>query len=282
MHNSRTKNNETVTDFITNLEPNVGTPERVLSSIGGGALIAYGLKRGDTLGVLATILGGGLAFRGVSGHCHAYDAMNIDTSAETEKSYNFTGGNKGSKNKSPYSHGLLTSKIHVTKSLTINKSATELYQYWRDFENFPKFMAHLESVTKTDEKRSHWKAVAPLGMTVEWDAEITSEIENERIGWKSVEGADVPNSGVVQFRPTANRGTEVRVTLTYEPPAGQLGALVAKLFGEEPSQQVYGDLYRFKSLMETGEIITVEGQTSGRGRDYQESAAKAKAAKATA
>ncbi|HEV8157819.1 MAG TPA: SRPBCC family protein, partial [Pyrinomonadaceae bacterium] len=136
--------------------------------------------------------------------------------------------------------------------------------FWRNFENLPKFMAHLESVKTTDGNKSHWVAKAPMGTTVEWDAEITSEQENERIGWKSLEGADIPNSGVVEFKPTTNRGTEVKVTLTYEAPGGALGAMFAKLFGEEPSQQVYGDLYRFKSLMESGEVITVEGQSSGR------------------
>jgi uncharacterized membrane protein len=125
-------------------------------------------------------------------------------------------------------------------------------------------MSHLESVTVIDNKRSHWVAKAPLGTTVEWDAEITSERENERLGWKSVEGSEIVNSGVVEFRPTQDRGTELVVTLTYEPPAGKLGSLIAKLFGEEPNQQVADDLRRFKSLMETGTIMTVEGQPSGR------------------
>lgn len=276
--------NESITDYLTNMETNVGTPERFLSAVGGGMLLSYGIKRADTLGVLLSLAGAGLAFRGVSGHCHAYEALNIDTSdgatgSETNQSRALIGGRR--KQKSPYGKGWLPSgKIHVTKSLTINKSPAELYEYWHNFENFPHFMAHLESVKVIDEKRSHWKATAPLGMTVEWDAEITSDVPNERIGWKSTDNADIANSGVVEFRPTVDRGTEVRVTLTYEPPAGELGAIVASLFGEEPSQQVYGDLYRFKSLMEAGEIITVEGQTSGRGRDYQEPAAKAKAAQA--
>ncbi len=159
---------------------------------------------------------------------------------------------------------MLSGKVHVTKSLTINKSSAELYKFWRNFENLPQFMEHLESVKNTGEKTSHWKAKAPLGQSVEWDAEVTSDIENVRIGWKSLEGSDIPNSGVVEFLPTTNRGTEVKVVMTYEAPGGAFGAMFAKLFGEEPSQQVYGDLYRFKSLMESGEVITVEGQTSGR------------------
>lgn len=254
--------NESLSDFLTNLENNVGTPERVLSSIGGGALLLYGIRRGGVLGVLASVVGGSLALRGVTGHCHAYQALEIDTSDQS--------GNQAS----PFHKGLLTSKIHVKQSVTINKSPAELYQFWHNFENLPKFMTHLESVTTSDEKRSHWKAKAPLGTTVEWDAEVTSDVENERIGWKSVEGSEIPNSGVVEFRPTTNRGTELRVVLTYEPPAGQLGALVAKLFGEEPNGQVREDLRRFKQLMESGAIMTVDGQTSGRLKDQLKAKSK--------
>lgn len=266
MDNSKTKN-ESITDFLTNLENNVGTPERLLSSVGGGALLLYGIRRGGVLGILASVVGGGLALRGVTGHCHAYSALNIDTAEKGD-------------NASPFHKGLLATKIHVTKSITINKSPAELYQFWHNFENLPQFMTHLESVTVTDEKRSHWKAKAPLGTTVEWDAEVTSDIENERIGWKSIEGSEIPNSGVVEFRPTANRGTELKVVLTYEPPAGQLGALVAKLFGEEPNQQVREDLRRFKQLMESGTIMTVDGQTSGRLKDRTQTQAKSQSASA--
>ncbi len=249
--NSQAEKNS-LTELLTNFDTNVGNTERVASAVGGGALIAVGLKQGGVLGAALAIVGGSLALRAATGHCQVYDALGVDTS-DAPKNL-----------KSPYNKSLLSGKIHVNKSLTINKSPAELYQFWRNFENLPRFMAHLESVQNTGEKTSHWKAKAPLGTSVEWDAEITSDIENVRIGWKSLEGSDIPNSGVVEFRPTTNRGTEVKVTLTYEAPGGALGAMFAKLFGEEPSQQVYGDLYRFKSLMESGEVITTEGQTSGR------------------
>lgn len=261
--------NESITDFLTNLETNVGTPERVLSSVGGGALLLYGIRRGGVLGILASLVGGGLALRGVTGHCHLYGSIGVDTS-EDEKG----------DNASPFHKGFLASKIHVTKSITINKSPAELYQFWHNFENLPQFMTHLESVTVTGDKRSHWVAKAPLGTTVEWDAEVTSDIENERIGWVSVEGSQIPNSGVVEFRPTSNRGTELRVVLTYEPPAGEIGALFAKLFGEEPNQQVREDLRRFKQLMESGTIMTVDGQTSGRLKDRAQTGTKSQGASA--
>jgi len=251
------KQEKSITDILTNMDTNVSQTERIVSGVAGGALVAYGVKQGGAIGVLLSIVGGGLALRGATGHCQVYDAMDMNTADAQQQQ-------RGASSKGTYSKGLLAKKIHVKKSVTINKSPAELYQFWRNFENLPKFMTHLESVTVTGEKTSFWKAKAPLGKTVEWNAEITSEQENERIGWKSVEGADIPNSGVVQFNPTSTRGTEVRVVLTYESPAGELGAIIAKLFGEEPSQQVYGDLCRFKSMMESGEIMTVEGQTSGR------------------
>ncbi len=264
------KQDKSITDILTNFNTNVSPTERLVSGVAGGALIALGAKRGDALGVILSIVGGGLALRGATGHCQVYDAMDINTADESH-TRKLSAGSK----KSPFTNSVTSSKIHVKKSVTINKSPAELYQFWRNFENLPKFMTHLESVTVTGEKTSFWKAKAPFGTTVEWNAEITSDVENERIGWKSAEGADVANTGVVEFNPTSNRGTEVRVVLTYEAPGGKLGATIAKLFGEEPSQQVYGDLYRFKSMMEAGELIKVEGQTSGR-----EAAAKTKSAKA--
>jgi uncharacterized membrane protein len=256
------KNNyqeKSFTDILTNMNTNVSETERLVSAVGGGLLTAYGINRGDTVGILLSVLGGGLLLRGATGHCQVYDAMGVDTSIQGD-------------NDSPYTKGR-SGKIHVKKSITINKSTAELYNFWRNFENLPQFMNHLESVKNIDNKRSRWVAKAPLGTTVEWDAEITSERENERIGWQSVENSEVPNSGVVEFLPTSTRGTEVKVTLTYEPPAGYLGSLIAKLFGEEPNQQVAEDLRRFKSLMEAGMIMKTEGQPSGRAPQAKEATA---------
>ncbi len=254
-------NNKSLTDILTNTQPNLGTNERIASSVGGGALIAYGLKRGDTIGVLLSLLGGGIFLRGATGHCQVYDALDINKSNESPKQ------------KSKAATGWLSGKVHVTKSVTINKSPAELYQFWHNFENLPLFMNHLESVTVKDGKQSHWKAKAPLGYSVEWDAQTTDDRENEHIAWKSLEGADIPNSGMVEFKPTLTRGTEVKVTLTYEPPAGKFGSYVAKLFGEAPSQQVEEDLRRFKRLMETGMIVHIEGQSSGRAPEAKKASA---------
>jgi uncharacterized membrane protein len=146
--------------------------------------------------------------------------------------------------------------IQVTEAITINRPRNAVYGFWHNFENLPRFMAHLESVEVTGEGRSHWKAKAPAGTSVEWDAEITEDRPNELIAWRALPDAEIPNSGSVRFSDApGNRGTEVRVDLQYQPPGGKLGSWVAKLFGEEPAQQVKGDLRRFKQVMEIGEIV---------------------------
>lgn len=156
--------------------------------------------------------------------------------------------------------------IKVEKTLTINKPAAELYRFWHDFENLPHFMKHLKSVKVHDDKRSHWITSGPLDGTVEWDADIVEDRENELIAWRSIEGADVDNSGSIHFQPAPHdRGTEVKVVTEYNPPGGAIGATIAKLFGEAPEQQIGDDLSRFKMLMETGEIATTEGQPRGEG-----------------
>jgi uncharacterized membrane protein len=158
----------------------------------------------------------------------------------------------------------------VNKSIVINSSPEELYQFWHDFENLPRFMHHLESVRVTGDGRSHWVAKAPAGASVEWDAEVTEDRPNELIAWRSLEGADVYNRGSVRFeRAPGGRGTIVRVEIDYDPPGGGLGAAVAKLFGEEPEQQVGSDLRRFKQVIETGEVVLSEGTIHGTGATEQ-------------
>jgi uncharacterized membrane protein len=132
-----------------------------------------------------------------------------------------------------------------------------LYAFWRDFTNLPRFMEHLVSVRVDSPTRSHWVAKAPAGKTVEWDAEIINDIPDSLIAWKSAPGAEVPNAGSVHFAAApGGRGTVVKVVMDVEPPAGRLGVLVAKLFGEDPDREVREDLRKFKQLMETGEITT--------------------------
>ncbi|MBW4672040.1 MAG: SRPBCC family protein [Cyanomargarita calcarea GSE-NOS-MK-12-04C] len=211
--------------------------ERWASLIGGGAMVLMGLKQGSLRGALTALAGGGLLYQGVT------------KQSTIQKAQEAIGINQA---------------IKVEKTVTINKPADELYRFWHDFENFPKFMKHLKNVKVSDNKRSHWIANAPLGSSVEWDADILEDRENEFISWASVEGADVDNSGFVRFsKAPGDRGTEVKVVLEYNPPGGVLASAIAKLFGEEPEQQIGDDLRRFKMLMEAGEIATTEGQPKG-------------------
>lgn len=156
----------------------------------------------------------------------------------------------------PSAEPLRNPGIRVKKAITVNRSPEEAYTFWRNFEYLPWFMAHLESVRVMDQHRSYWKAKAPLGATIEWAAEIVEDRPPHLIAWRSLEGADVPNSGQVSFLPApGGRGTEIRVELSYDPPGGIVGATIAKLFGKEPSQQVDGDLRRFKQMLEIGEVV---------------------------
>lgn len=153
--------------------------------------------------------------------------------------------------------------IHVEHSVTIGRPIGEIYRFWRDLENLPKFMRHLDQVAMREEGISHWVAKAPGGTTVEWDARIINEVENKLIAWQSLAGSKIATAGSVNFDET-ERGTTVHVHLQYNPPGGKLGAALAWLFGEEPTIQVREDLRRFKQLMENGEIPTIDGQPSGR------------------
>jgi uncharacterized membrane protein len=158
--------------------------------------------------------------------------------------------------------------LDVTKAITINQPPEAVYRFWRDFQNLPRFMQHLQSVQVTGDGRSHWITRAPAGTTVEWDAEIVEDRPNQLIAWRSVEDADVDNAGRVQFTAApGGRGAEVRVELHYRPPGGAIGATVAhtiaKLFGEAPDQQVYDDLRALKQVLETGEVVHSDASIHG-------------------
>lgn len=155
------------------------------------------------------------------------------------------------------SSGMLARRpVIVRRSITVGRTPEELYAFWRNLENLPRCMSHLESVQAIDDRRSRWVARGPAGTRIEWQAEIIHDEPGRRIAWRSVPGSSVENHGVVRFVPTpGDRGTEVHVAFEYRPPAGALGAAVARLFGEEPSQQIQGDLYRLKQVMELGEVV---------------------------
>jgi uncharacterized membrane protein len=216
--------------------------ERWAEMIGGSAMVLFGLQQRSLRGILTAVAGGSLAYHGAKSEKSLLET--IDDAVGISKS------------------------IQVEKCITIDKSAEELYTFWHDFENLPKFMKHLESVKVIDLRRSHWVATAPMGQKVEWDADIVDNRPNELIAWASVAEADVENAGFVRFRPApGDRGTEVKVVLEYSLPGGMVTAALAKLFGEEPEQQIGDELHRFKQLMEVGGIATIAGQPTGRTGD---------------
>jgi uncharacterized membrane protein len=235
---------------------NVGEIERWASAVGGGVLAIYGLTRGSLPGVGLALAGAALVHRGVTGHCYAYQTAGVSTAGGEGENPNVSvRGGRG---------------VKVEKSVTINRPAAELYRFWHNFENLPRFMNHLEEVRVTGDGRSHWRTKGPAGSSVEWDAEIYNEKENEMIAWRSLEGSQVDNAGSVHFTPApGGQGTELRVVLKYDPPAGFLGSLVARLFGESPAQQIDEDLRRFKQLMESGGQAAAAGQPSGGGASAQ-------------
>jgi uncharacterized membrane protein len=168
------------------------------------------------------------------------------------------GGRKGSGVVSPTRQGLKSAPgIRVKKAVTINRPVSEVYNFWRNFENLPRFMTHLESVKVLDDgRRSHWVAIGPAGIRVEWDAEMVEDQSNELISWRSLPGSSVDTAGYVRFKPApGDRGTEVVVEMRYDPPGGMIGATIAKLFGESGEQVVARDLLAFKNVLEVGEVV---------------------------
>jgi uncharacterized membrane protein len=216
---------------------NVGAMERIPSAVAGAALVAYGLTRRNLPGIVLAVAGGEMIYRGATGRCPIYGVLGLNTSKKGE---------------SPSAVVLHNQSVNVKKSITIDKPAKELYAFWRDFENLPQIMQHLDSVQIIGGAYSRWTAKGPAGTTIEWDAEIINEKPNELISWKSLPGACVPNAGSVLFHKLDKGSTVVTVELDYAPPAGQMGAAVARIFGEEPGLQVEEDLMRFKELMEAG------------------------------
>jgi uncharacterized membrane protein len=218
---------------------NVGRRERWISAVAAAAVAAYGLRRRRGRQVLLPIAGA-LIGRAVSGRCAVNRMLGRNTAWDDAPS-------------GPVSSVRRGEGVRVDESIVLNRPRWEVYRFWRNFENLPRFMDHLEDVAVLDERRSHWTAKGPAGSRVEWDAEIHNEIPNELIAWRSLEGSEVDNAGSVRFMPTENGDTEVRVVLRYDPPAGKLGAAVAHLFGEDPSRQVADDLRRLKQVVEVGE-----------------------------
>ncbi|CAN5611035.1 SRPBCC family protein [soil metagenome] len=238
--------NKALDNVRSALDLNVTSPERVGSTVAGAGLLLYGISRKSLPGLLLAVLGGALLRRGITGHCEMYQRLGVNS-----RQLNSESGVRGDRG------------IKVTKSIVVSRPPQEVYRYWRKLENLAQFMEHLKSVKELDDRRSQWVVKGPLGHDVEWTAHIITDRENEMIAWESLPGAEVQNAGSVWFE-RCNDGvsTEVKVSLQYLPPAGVVGAVVAKFFGEAPEQQLNEDLGRFKKLLETGQVEAIAAAAS--------------------
>jgi len=234
---------------LTQPSVNVGNVERWASAIGGTLFIAQGLRVGSLKGAALALLGGGMIYRGLSGHCATYQALNIDTSDKHRSDAD-----------EHVHHGRLIK--HVT---IVERPAQELYDYWKDIEKAPTFMTNIEKVLRTGPNKSYWVSTGPFGKTFDWDSEVINDVSGHLIAWQTLPGSDVNQAGAVRFEPAVGgRGTKVTLEVNYEAPLGALGVAVAKLIGQDPGSMTKENLRRFKQLMETGELATTNGQSSGR------------------
>jgi uncharacterized membrane protein len=201
----------------------------------GTLLLLVGASRRSAVGACLAVSSAPLLYRGITGRWPT-----IVNGVHPENTKTALSGERG---------------IHVRESIRLEHSLSDVYRFWRRFENLPRFMAHLDRVTESSDGKSHWVARGPAGLAVEWDAQIINEVENEVIAWRSLPGSDIVTAGSVKFGTVrGGRSTQVSVHLQYAPPAGKAGALVASLFGREPSQTIREDLRRFKQFYEAGEI----------------------------
>lgn len=229
---------------IPSAPQNISRAERIASIGIGATLVAAGLCRGRGMGLLASLAGGALLYRGISGHCYGYEVLGVDTAVHNPST------------SVPAQQGL-----KLEKTISIRRPSSELFRFWRNFANLPRIMRNLRDVKVLDERRSHWVAEGVAGKSLEWDAEIINERQDELIAWRSLSGGDVDTAGSVHFKTLPNdRGTAVTVSMKYNPPGGALAATLASWLGMGAEQKVVEDLRHFKQLMEAGEIPTTAGQ----------------------
>jgi uncharacterized membrane protein len=226
---------------------NIGEGQRLLSAIAGAGLILEGWRRRSMAGGALAVAGVSLLYRAASGFCPAVAAMGIDM--------------RGSQDTSRLGRRKVSSEqaTKIRRTVEINRPPHELYRFWRSLDNLPRIMSHLQSVQVITDRFSHWVVKTITGLpTIEWDAEIINDVQNERIGWRSLNDADVDHAGSVEFEPIGGDGGKTRLTVTmqYAPIGGRLGTAVAKLFGEDPELKIAEDLQRFKESMEAGKAVT--------------------------
>ena len=222
-----------------NRSPSLTDAENWMALGAGTLLLLVGATRRPAVGTCFAVASAPLLYRGLTGRWP--DVLN--GKAQPDSTRSALAGERG---------------VHVRESVRLEVPVADVYRFWRRLENLPRFMTHLDHVSETSSHTSHWKAAGPAGLVVEWDAEIINEVENKVLGWRSLPGSDVATAGSVNFDAVrGGRSTQVRVHLQYAPPAGKAGALLASLFGREPSQTVREDLRHFKQLLEAGEVPRV-------------------------
>ncbi|GAA0201892.1 SRPBCC family protein [Haladaptatus pallidirubidus] len=223
--------------------------KRLASTILGGTLVVVGLKRRSVGGAVATLGGGWLLYRALDGR-NGFGRMRELVGA---------GENYGGAE-------IPVELTAVERSITVGKPAEELYGFWREPETLARVMAHFADVSSSGPERQHWEVRSPVGALVSWDAEIVEEREGEFLRWESVEGADIQNEGSVRFHEApGDRGTVVTLSVRFDPPGGALGDAAVRYLRVVPNALAMKSLRRFKSLAETGEIPTLEGNPSARG-----------------
>lgn len=234
---------------------NVGALDRVVSALAGLGVVAYSLVKAvrSPWRAAFALAGAPLLARALRGRSRLYDLLGVSSVHH------------------PRQRGVEPElSKYVEASETIQIEAQDLYDFWKQFDNLPRFMEHLQRVSQLPDGGWHWVAAAPAGAEVEWDADVTQDIPGRLIAWRSRPGSQIANEGFVEFaQAPGDRGTELRVRLMYEPPAGQLGVLVAKLFGEEPKQQIEGDLMRLKKLIESGDLPNLSNRGQRRIPDAE-------------
>jgi uncharacterized membrane protein len=211
---------------------NVGENERLISTIAGGALALYGVTRGSLGGWLVAGLGAALGYRGISGHCALYDKLGIDAAGGRRNV-----GNLG---------------VKIDREVVVNATPEKLYGIWRNFENLPRLLSHVERVEVLSPTRSRWTLKSPV--SVSWEAELINDKINELIAWRSVGNQWVDHAGSVTFERIGDGATRVHVSLQYDPPGGRIGHAVASLFAEDAGTKVEQDLAEFKRAVEEGRL----------------------------
>jgi uncharacterized membrane protein len=244
---------QTRNDKNTTTSINLAHDERTLSLLGGAIMLALALLRPKKFGLLLAPTGIMFFYRGLTGRSLVYTVLGRNTAVHNETASVSV----------PHQQG-----VHLSSSITIARPVEDVFAYWRDVTNLPKFMHYLDSVTVKSPTESHWRVNGPAGITIEWDAEIIHEEANTVIGWRSLENPYVDHAGSVRFKPApADQGTEVHVQLEYAPPGGKAGAALMGFFSELPERQILNDLRRLKQYLEVGDVAPIDGQPSGREQE---------------